>query len=172
MNINLLQNRLVIFIGIGLVLISIYFYLQKPKEKVIELYNFKTIYNENFQVKLTDGLEKENVFIVDKVIDEASVDKGLMYINSMSPQNGLLFEFSPAEEVSFWMKNTYIPLDIIFINEENIVTNIAKNAKILDTSLNYASVGKAKYVLEINAGLADRLSIIEGDKLILEKYAE
>ena len=90
--------------------------------------------------------------------------QGLMYRKSMKKNRGMLF-FSEKEKIqNFYMKNTYISLDLIFIDKNGIVVDIAKRAKILDES-SILSSKPAMYVLEINAGLSDEWGIVEGTKI-------
>ncbi len=75
---------------------------------------------------------------------------------------GMLFEFSHPQVLSFWMKDTLIPLDLIFINANNIVTGIHENAQPYDTSLITVGEVKNRYVLEVNAGLSQQYGICVG----------
>ena len=111
----------------------------------------------------------ENGKAITKIdIEKADTDMdrefGLMYRKSMPANEGMLFLFDANEQQSFWMHNTYIPLDIIFVDENNVITTIHENAKPLnDTSLK--SKGAAKYVVEVNGGFAKQHSIKVGDKI-------
>nr|WP_299343819.1 DUF192 domain-containing protein [Allomuricauda sp.] len=89
---------------------------------------------------------------------------GLMYRDSMDDNQGMLFIFSDNEMRSFYMKNTEIPLDIIYINEKLEIVSFQKNASPLDET-GLPSQFPAKYVLEINAGLSDKWGIATGDKI-------
>ncbi len=96
--------------------------------------------------------------------DDYQTQTGLMYRKSMAANHGMLFIFSDTDYRSFYMKNTEIPLDIIYISEDRTIVSIQKNAKPMDeTSL--PSEGPAKYVLEVNAGLSDEWQLIKGDKI-------
>jgi uncharacterized membrane protein (UPF0127 family) len=90
--------------------------------------------------------------------------QGLMFRKSMPDTRGMLFTFETAEEQSFWMRNTYIPLDILYINDKLEVVSIQKNcATLSDKPL--PSGKPAQYVVEINAGLSDKLGIKPGSKV-------
>lgn len=90
--------------------------------------------------------------------------RGLMYRKQMDENKGMLFIFQNEGIRSFWMRNTIIPLDIIYINADKKVVSIAKNAKVLDeTSL--PSEAPAMYVVEINAGLCDKYGIVKGTEI-------
>lgn len=96
-------------------------------------------------------------------------EQGLMYRKSMSDQQGMLFLFDYPEPQSFWMRNTYISLDIIYLNEKLEVVSIQKNAA--PQSEKPLPSGKpAQYVLEINGGLSDKLGIKPGTKVAWKDY--
>ena len=96
--------------------------------------------------------------------DDYQTQTGLMYRHSMPKNQAMLFVFPDEQRRSFYMKNTEIPLDIIYINSEKKVVSIQKNAKPYDeTSLPSESV--SKYVLEVNAGLSDSWQLEKGDKI-------
>jgi uncharacterized protein len=96
--------------------------------------------------------------------NEYETQTGLMYRNSMKSNQGMLFIFDDIRERFFYMKNTKIPLDLIYINENKKIVSFQKNAKPFDeTSL--PSKVPAKYVLEVNAGLIDSWSIAVGDEI-------
>lgn len=96
--------------------------------------------------------------------DEYKTQTGLMYRHSMAPNNGMLFIFPTEQPRSFYMKNTEIPLDIIYFNSKQKITSIQKNAKSFDeTSL--PSEAPSQYVLEVNAGLSDTWNLQKGDKI-------
>ena len=96
--------------------------------------------------------------------DDYSTQTGLMYRKSMEDNQGMLFIFPNSDYRSFYMKNTEIPLDIIYFSEEKQIVSIQKNAKPMDeTSL--PSEAPAKYVLEVNAGLSDTWNLGKGDRI-------
>ena len=112
---------------------------------------------------------KDNCFYVELATEPDSWNRGLMFRNNLPEDQGMLFVFGKEEDVSFWMKNMVIPLDIIWINEDREVVFIKKNAQpCLEDSCPSIDPGeKAKYVLEINAGLTDGIGLREGDSLQL-----
>lgn len=89
---------------------------------------------------------------------EYETQTGLMYRSSMQTNQGMLFIFDDVTPRSFYMKNTEIPLDLIFIDENNKIVSFQKNAKPFDES-SLPSNAPAKYVLEINASLVDTWNI-------------
>mgnify|MGYP001767292046 CR=1 FL=1 len=91
---------------------------------------------------------------------------GLMYRKSLDRDKGMLFIYPKTGEYSFWMKNTLIPLDIIWINENQQILYISKNTQPCQKEcLSISPLADAKYVLEINAGMSDELGIRVGDNL-------
>lgn len=104
--------------------------------------------------------------------DNSERAKGLMFRERLNENNGMLFIFDNEENQTFWMKNTLIPLDIIFIGENlNIVDmKYALPCKMEPCAL-YKSAQPSKYVLEVNSGFAAKNGIRTGDKIMLmEKY--
>ena len=107
-------------------------------------------------------------FIVEIAKENDELKKGLMFRSSLSDEKGMLFDFKVPQKVSMWMKNTYIPLDMLFINENKQIVFIAKNT--IPQSLELITFEKpVLYVLEINAGLVDKLGIKIGDKINIKE---
>ncbi len=92
------------------------------------------------------------------------IETGLMYRDSMQTNQGMLFVFDDVAPRNFYMKNTKMPLDLIFIDANKKIVSFQKNAKPFDES-SLPSVLPAKYVLEINAGLVDKWMISEADSI-------
>ena len=94
----------------------------------------------------------------------AEQQTGLMYRRSLAPDHGMLFVFPAAQQLSFWMKNTYIPLDIIFIRPDGRIARVAERTTPL--SLDPVASGEpAIAVLEIAGGRAAELGIKAGDQV-------
>lgn len=88
-------------------------------------------------------------------------EQGLMYIKHLNPDQGMLFVFEQVEPQAFWMKNTFIPLDILYINSSYKIIHIAENAK--PQSLDpIESLGPIKWVLELPGGTCQHLNIHVG----------
>lgn len=96
--------------------------------------------------------------------DEATIRQGLMWRREMDANQGMLFLMGDEQPRSFWMKNTYIPLDIIFANSDKEIVSIQRNTTPLSED-QVLSEQPAMYVLEVNAGIADKFKLQEGDKL-------
>lgn len=118
------------------------------------------------------GLEKLEIdtasgahqFEVEIAQTDEEREKGLMFRRFMPADRGMLFDFKTEEPVSFWMKNTYIPLDMIFVSRAGIVTRIAAGAEPLSERL--IPSGEPCYgVLEVNAGVAAQIGLQPGDKV-------
>lgn len=103
-------------------------------------------------------------FTVEVVDDPAERAQGLMRRESLASSAGMLFVYDRAQEAAFWMENTLIPLDMVFIDEAGRVTRVHENAKPLDRTP-IPSGGPIRYVLEINGGLAVRIGIAPGAEL-------
>ncbi|MGO9774504.1 MAG: DUF192 domain-containing protein [Roseiarcus sp.] len=101
-------------------------------------------------------------FQVEIAADDAAREKGLMYRRFMPADRGMLFEFEREAPVAFWMKNTYIPLDMIFIARDGSVTRIAADAQPLSEAI-VPSGGPCVAVLELNGGVAARIGLKVGD---------
>lgn len=96
--------------------------------------------------------------------NQADITQGLMYRSQMDEDHGMLFLMPSTEDQSFWMLNTEIPLDIIFVGEDQRIINVAANTT--PGSLDpVSSTAPARYVLEVNGGYAQRKGLKAGDLL-------
>jgi len=111
---------------------------------------------KTFGVEIADTTEKQAL--------------GLMFRDSMPDDQGMLFIFPNEAPRSFWMKNTRIPLDIMYFDKELKMVSISANTPPCKVSRcpSYPSKGPAMYVFELNAGAAKKLGVGEGDKLTLK----
>lgn len=89
---------------------------------------------------------------------------GLMYRKSMAADQGMLFLFERSEPQGFWMKNTFIPLDILFVDENRTILNIHENT-VPHSEATIASEGPARYVVEVNGGFTAANGIRPGDRI-------
>jgi len=96
--------------------------------------------------------------------EPAERSKGLMYVESMPTMGGMLFVYEEPQHARFWMRNTLIPLDMIFVDSSGRITNLHSNAIPLDETVIDGGPG-VRFVLEINGGMSGRLGIKTGDFL-------
>jgi uncharacterized protein len=110
-------------------------------------------------------------FFVEIAKTPAGQEKGLMFQKSLPANQGMLFVFAQEGIYNFWMKNTLIPLDMVWINENNEVVFIKNNAQpCSDNFCPQIAPGRAaKYVLEINAGKAQEAKIFIGQKVSISE---
>ena len=104
------------------------------------------------------------VFSVEMATTEQEKETGLMYRKELADGKGMLFDFSPEQEVSMWMKNTFISLDMIFIRADGRILRIAESTEPQSTKI-IPSRGLAKGVLEVIAGTAKKYGIAPGDRV-------
>lgn len=117
---------------------------------------------EPLQVRTDRGVTSFMVEVADSDRERAL---GLMCRRAMAPDRGMLFVFPEAGPQAFWMRNTLIPLDIIYISADGKVVSITRNARPLsDAPL--PSAGPAKYVLELAGGRAAEIGLLPGDRVI------
>ncbi|MGI9308475.1 MAG: DUF192 domain-containing protein [Gammaproteobacteria bacterium] len=103
-----------------------------------------------------------DIYIADTPRQQA---QGLMYIKSMDTYEGMLFVYNTARRISMWMKNTLIPLDMLFIDDKLEIVDIAKNA-VPGSSDTIRSSSAVNLVLELNAGSAEKWGLQPGDTIL------
>lgn len=109
-------------------------------------------------------------FTVEVADDDASRARGLMFRDRLEPGTGMLFIHDAEEPQAFWMKNTRIPLDILYFDAQRRLVSASRRTPPCvrgDRCPVYPSTGPALYTLELNAGEADRLGVQAGDELTL-----
>ena len=129
------------------------------------LVSFYTFSNEKIDVSIYN---KNIIFTVEvaKTTEERRI--GLMYRKKLLNNEGMLFIFPREKIIQLWMKNTYIPLDVIFISEDKVIVDIKKNMEKLSETIVKSKV-KSRYALEFNAGLINKLDIEIGDKVLFNE---
>jgi uncharacterized membrane protein (UPF0127 family) len=105
-----------------------------------------------------------HVFAVEMAVTPEQQARGLMFRRELPEGQGMLFDFQHEQPTSFWMKNTTIPLDMIFIRGDGRIARIAENTVPLSEAL-VSSGGSVRAVLEVIAGTAKRLGIAPGDRV-------
>jgi uncharacterized protein len=107
----------------------------------------------------------KHVFQVEVMRTPDDLARGLMFRRTMAKDRGMLFDFGKTQPVAMWMRNTYLPLDMVFIDKKGIIANIAENTEPLSEE-NIVSVRPVLSVLEVNAGTARRIGLRAGDKVL------
>ena len=149
-------------------------HLKKYNSFLILLFFIATLSKFSFSRDLHElVIETENNrvdFFVELAKNALERKSGLMFRKKLPEKQGMLLIFPKETNAGIWMKNTYIPLDIIFISREKIIRKIVYGKPEDETILfsNYPT----KYVLEINAGLSKKFNIKEGNKIYFEKFKE
>ena len=108
-----------------------------------------------------------NVEVVDTAESRA---RGLMYVTDLADDAGMLFDFKEERPVSFWMMNTLIPLDMIFVGADGVISNIHVNARPHDVT-GIPSDGPVQFVLEIPGGRSEEIGLKAGDTLEHDRVA-
>lgn len=98
-------------------------------------------------------------------LDYEQKRRGLMFVRELPEMTGMLFVYEQDDYHSMWMKNTFIPLDIVFARADGTITNIAKDTE-PQSLKSIGSTEPVQYVLELNAGVTDKLGIDEDSRLI------
>jgi hypothetical protein len=138
-----------------LLVLSIFFYESKfPKGKIVQITNSEG-YTYEVEVEVADTPELQM--------------KGLMYREEMDEDAGMWFPYSSERDVTFWMKNTFIPLDMLFIGSNFEIVDVIYNVPACteDPCEMYSPIAKSQYVLEVNGGFSEKNNIRIGDKVSL-----
>jgi uncharacterized membrane protein (UPF0127 family) len=114
---------------------------------------------------------KGHRFTIEIAADDASREHGLMDRTQMDPDHGMLFVFDDDAPRAFWMKNTKIALDMLFFDSANKLVSVQHSVPpcLHDPCPAYSSGAPARYVLELNAGQAEKLGLTSGDELIVHR---
>ncbi|MCZ4346237.1 DUF192 domain-containing protein [Devosia neptuniae] len=110
----------------------------------------------------------EHAFNVEVVDTPETRAKGLMFVQDLADDAGMLFDFKQEREVSFWMRNTFIPLDMIFVGADGVVKTIHVNARPQDPTSIPSNV-PVQFVLEIPGGRSVELGLKPGDTMEHER---
>jgi uncharacterized protein len=105
-----------------------------------------------------------HAFQVEMAITPEEKERGLMFRRELPEGQGMLFDFQTDQPVAFWMKNTYIPLDMLFIRSDGRIARIAENTEPL-SERNIPSGAPVRAVLEVIGGTAKKLGIAPGDRV-------
>jgi uncharacterized membrane protein (UPF0127 family) len=116
---------------------------------------------QNLEIVSKSGV---HVFSVELAVTDEERARGLMFRRELADGRGMLFDFKTDGPVSMWMKDTYIPLDMIFIRADGRIARIAENTEPLSTRI-VSSGGVVRAVLEVAGGTAKKLGIAPGDRV-------
>lgn len=117
-------------------------------------------------IQTKDG--KTHKFDVELALTSEQRSQGLMHRETMAPDQGMLFDFGENRPVAMWMKNTPLPLDMLFIQRDGTISHIHKRAVPFSEAI-IDSRGPVAYVLELNGGRADALGVTTGDRVISKR---
>jgi len=149
---------------IVLIAVAVFFVVNNfiiNNEPEVKYYTFK----KEGELTFTDSLGNAKIKIDLEIADnEYERQLGLMNRKSMEENQGMLFIFQYERMQSFWMRNTLIPLDMMFVNKDNKIITIHKNTKTLSAQ-SYPSTGPAIYVVEVIGGFTDKYKIVVGDNI-------
>ena len=113
-----------------------------------------------------DAADDRFEFQVEMAVSPAQISQGLMFRRSLDEDRGMLFDFGqPPQRATMWMRNTYVPLDMLFIDVHGRITQIAADTQPLSDAV-IASREPVRAVLELRAGVCAKLGIRPGDRLM------
>lgn len=136
----------------------------ESKSKIIRSYTAIDFVKNGELTFTTSSDEYISKIDIEIAEDDNSRTKGMMYRDKMKFDRGMFFVFPTETMQSFWMRNTLLSLDIIFVNSKNEIVTVHKNAIPFDEG-QYRSTAPSKFVVEVNSGYTDSLKIKEGDKI-------
>lgn len=110
-------------------------------------------------------------FNIEMALTDRQQSQGLMFRRSMPADAGMMFDYVRPQIITMWMKNTFIPLDMIFVGIDGRVINVAERTVPQSTAI-VPSSGPARAVIEVNGGTAARLGIKPGDKIEHEIFGK
>ena len=123
---------------------------------------------ENIVIDSSGGPRR---FSVEIAADDASRSVGLMHRTQLAPDAGMLFDFKSPIMAAFWMKDTPLPLDMLFVRADGTISTVAANAVPYSTA-EIVSAEPIRIVIEINGGLAKKLGILPGAKVHASEFAQ
>jgi uncharacterized protein len=149
----------------AIVIALIVIFMPKKTENHSTILTAASMFKKQGELALTTNNGKPIVSIDIEIADnDAKREVGLMGRPVMEERQGMLFIFDQEYNGAFWMRNTILSLDIIFINQQGVIITIHKNTKPFSDDT-YAPTGTAWFVLEVNAGFTDKYGVKEGDRM-------
>jgi uncharacterized protein len=110
-------------------------------------------------------------FTVELAETPAQQEQGLMFRQSLAPDAGMLFDFKQPTVATMWMRNTLIPLDMLFVDQHGRIVNIAQRA-VPESDATIAAAAPVRAVIELNGGTAERLGIEPGDRVLYPIFGD
>jgi|GEM_PF-392092 len=143
---------------------------QNKAEQFLKKHNLESIIGIN-NVKTEKVCDNDNCFYAEITQSVEDLETGLMFRKYLDQDRGMLFVFPNEGKYSFWMKNTLIPLDLIWINANKEVVSLVKNAQPCRENICTSIIPnqKASYVLELNAGTVEKINLKIGDKITFKQ---
>lgn len=163
------SNDLLIFI-VFLIALATFFLVRKfyfvPKQNTLYGTSANLKFMKEGKLTFLDAQSEENMINIDIEVAKSAyeIEQGLMHRRSLPANGGMLFIFDQEDYRTFWMKNTYLSLDILFLNKDKEIIRISKETTPL-SELSIPSGGKAMYVVEVLAGFTDAYQIHIGDHI-------
>lgn len=142
------------------------YYVLQPRRPAIETSEREAFSKDKLELVTVKGTRSLDVELA---ITHAQQAQGLMYRTKLADGEGMLFLHDAPREVRMWMRNTYIPLDMVFIRADGTVHRIAERTEPLSDTV-IASEGEVTAVLELNGGAAGRLGLKPGDRVIHDHF--
>ncbi len=160
------MKKLLVLVFLSITLLGASCKTETKKEIKTEAISFTKEGDLTIFKSVTDSIITK--FDIEIAETEYETQTGLMYRKSMEQEQAMLFIFPDVAVHSFYMKNTEFPLDIIYIDENSKIVSFQKNAQPFDET-GLSSQVPVKYVLEINAGLSDKIGLKVGDSIAFNK---
>lgn len=160
------NSRLFIFLLVGILLLQTS--CKEESKNVLETAPINFTKEGELSIFKKEGDSLITTISIEIAENDYGTATGLMYRKSMEEKQGMLFIFPDMAMHSFYMKNTEIPLDLIFIDDSLKIASFQKEAKPFDES-GLSSKVPIKYVLEINSGLVDKWELVVGDRISYQK---
>jgi uncharacterized membrane protein (UPF0127 family) len=110
-------------------------------------------------------------FMVELAETPEQMEQGLMFRRSLAPDAGMLFDFKQPTVATMWMRNTLIPLDMLFVDQQGLIVNIVQRA-VPESDQTIAAVKPVRVVIELNGGTAERLGIKPGDRVLYPIFGD
>lgn len=132
---------------------------------------YRPLFAEESRIVTIATVPKQIEFIVETSSTSKQKERGLMFRKYLQHNHGMLFLYDPPQRARFWMKNTYLPLDLIFIDADNKIIQIYENAKPLSQTL-ICSQKPIKAVLELFAGSVTRYNIKVNQVIKISSYKD